>query len=103
MLQLPFQSTWLLKITVSKRNHGFDLRYLAAVLCPKAEGDALLWFAYPKGTSKKYKCDFNRDGGWRSVRAPGFNSVRQIAIDEDWPALRFRRSEYVKASDRKSG
>jgi hypothetical protein len=20
-----------------------------------------VWFAYPKGTSKKFKCDFNRD------------------------------------------
>lgn len=25
--------------------------------------DAILWFVYPKETSKKYKCDFNRDTG----------------------------------------
>jgi len=24
-------------------------------------------------------------------------SVRQVAIDEDWSALRFRRIEYIKA------
>jgi len=69
---------------------------LSRVLCPKAEGDALLWFAYPKGTSKRYQCDFNRDTGWHSVRAKGFDTVRQIAIDEDWSALRFRRTEYIK-------
>jgi hypothetical protein len=32
----------------------------------------------------------------RGARA-GFDSVRQIAIDEDWSALRFRRVEYIKS------
>jgi hypothetical protein len=58
--------------------------------------DALLWFAYPKGTSKRYACEFNRDTGWHVIRKAGFDSVRQVAIDEDWSALRFRRVEYVK-------
>lgn len=31
----------------------------------KLEGDGLLWFACPKRTSKKFKCDFNRDTGWQ--------------------------------------
>jgi hypothetical protein len=68
----------------------------AAALLPKAEGDAVIWFAYPKGTSKRYRCEFNRDNGWASVNAAGFETVRQVAIDEDWSALRFRRSEFVK-------
>lgn len=71
---------------------------LAKVLANKAEGDALLWFAYPKGTSKKYKCDFNRDTGWDVLRGAGFDTVRQVAIDEDWSALRFRRIEYIKST-----
>jgi hypothetical protein len=61
----------------------------------KASGDALLWFAYPKGTSTKYKCDFNRDSGWDILRQSGFDTVRQVAIDEDWSALRFRRIELI--------
>lgn len=72
-------------------------RYAAAVAA-KTDGDALLWFAYPKGTSKKYTCDFNRDTGWASLRKLGFDTVRQIAIDEDWSALRFRRVEFIKKS-----
>jgi hypothetical protein len=52
---------------------------------------------YPKGTSKRYTCDFNRDSGWEVIRNAGFDSVRQIAIDEDWSALRFRRVEYIKS------
>jgi hypothetical protein len=71
------------------------------VLAAAAEGDAVLWFAYPKGTSKRYTCEFNRDSGWGIIRAAGFDSVRMVAIDEDWSALRFRRLEYVKPSARK--
>jgi len=70
---------------------------LAAPLNKSAIGDAIVWFAYPKGTSKKYKCDFNRDNGWDKLTALGWETVRAVAIDEDWSALRFRRSEFVKA------
>jgi hypothetical protein len=61
-----------------------------------SEGDAVIWFAYPKGTSKRYACEFNRDSGWKVIVGAGFESVRMVAIDEDWSALRFRRVEYVK-------
>lgn len=74
---------------------------LSKILADASQGDALLWFAYPKGTSKRYTCEFNRDSGWRVIRQCGFESVRQVAIDEDWSALRFRRFEYVKDSIRR--
>jgi hypothetical protein len=70
---------------------------LAPQIAARAKGDAVIWFAYPKGTSKKYKCDFNRDTGWNALKAAGFDTVRAIAIDEDWTALRFRRVEYIKS------
>jgi hypothetical protein len=70
---------------------------LAGPIAKRAKGDAIVWFAYPKGTSKRYKCDFNRDNGWDKLVALGFETVRAVAIDDDWSALRFRRSEYVKA------
>ena len=68
---------------------------LSAALAKKAVGDVLLWFAYPKGTSKKYTCDFNRDTGWEALRKLEFDTVRQVAIDQDWSALRFRRNEFI--------
>jgi hypothetical protein len=71
---------------------------LSKALAAKAEGDALIWFAYPKGTSKKYKCEFNRDTGWDALRSAGFDTVRAVAIDEDWSALRFRRVEFIKVA-----
>jgi hypothetical protein len=70
---------------------------LAIKIAARAKGDAAVWFAYPKGTSKKFKCDFNRDTGWAALRAAGFDTVRSIAIDEDWTGLRFRRREYIKS------
>ena len=75
-----------------------ELDRYAALLAKGSEGDAILWFAYPKGTSKRYQCEFNRDQGWQVIRAAGFESVRQVAIDADWSALRFRRLAYVKQS-----
>lgn len=70
---------------------------LAPQIEKRVKGDAIIWFAYPKGTSKKYKCDFNRDNGWDALNALGFETVRAVAIDEDWSALRLRRSEFVKS------
>lgn len=62
----------------------------------KAVGDVVVWLCYPKGTSKNYQCEFNRDTGWASVGALGYEPVRQVAIDEDWSALRFRKVEFIK-------
>lgn len=66
----------------------------------KAKGDAVVWFAYPKGSSKKYKSAINRDRGWQPLGKAGFEPVRAVAIDEDWSALRFRRAEYIKTMTR---
>lgn len=77
-----------------------DLDALSAALVARAPGDPVLWFAYPKGTSKRYTCDFNRDAGWDVLTAAGFRPVRQIAIDADWSALRFRRAAFVTAKRR---
>jgi hypothetical protein len=73
---------------------------LANRLEVQAKGDAVVWIAYPKGTSKRYQCDFNRDSGWEHLGDAGFEGVRQVAIDEDWSALRFRRVEYIKSMKR---
>ena len=69
---------------------------LARTVGRKAAGDAIVWIAYPKKSSKKYTCEFNRDSGWPSMGEAGFEPVRMVAIDEDWSALRFRRAEFIK-------
>lgn len=58
------------------------------------ELDSVLWFAYPKQTSK-IKTDINRD----TIRLTGqeFNitTVTAISIDSIWSALRFRPIDKV--------
>ena len=77
-----------------------QLNKASAALTAAMDGDAILWVAYPKGTSKRYQCEFNRDSGWTVLGQAGFEPVRQIAIDEDWSALRFRRVEFIKTLNR---
>lgn len=59
--------------------------------------DGLLWLCYPKKSSKTYKgSDCSRDTVTGMLSEEGFEPVRQIAIDEDWSALRFRKPEKIK-------
>jgi hypothetical protein len=73
-----------------------QINALAPAIARKAAGDAIVWFAYPKGTSKKYKSQINRDNGWSILGHEGFEPVRMVAIDEDWSAKRFRRAGFIK-------
>jgi hypothetical protein len=77
-----------------------DVNRLAKLVIPLLAEDAVCWFCYPKGTSKKYTCDFNRDTGWSILGEMGYEPVRAISIDEDWSALRFRKAEYIKTMTR---
>jgi hypothetical protein len=77
-----------------------EVETAAKVLAKKAKGDAVVWFAYPKGSSKKHSCEFNRDTGWQALGNAGFEPVRMVAIDEDWSATRFRRVEFIKTMTR---
>ena len=72
----------------------------AEQIAKKAIDDAVIWFCYPKGTSKKYICEFNRDNGWSKLGELGYEPVRAVAIDEDWSALRFRKPENIKTMTR---
>jgi len=77
-----------------------ELDSLAKALGKKTVGDVVLWFAYPKKTSKKYTSDIDRDSGWQVLGNLGFEPVTMVAIDEDWSAKRYRRAEYIKVMTR---
>lgn len=79
-----------------------DLESQVPKIVNMLEEDGVLWIAYPKKTSKKYACDFNRDSGWALLAALGFEPVRMIAIDEDWSALRFKKAGQIKTMTRSS-
>ena len=77
-----------------------ELDAASSKLAAACSGDAIVWMVYPKGSSKKYRCEFNRDSGWAALGAAGFEPVRMVAVDEDWSALRFRRAEHIKTMTR---
>lgn len=77
-----------------------QIRPLGTELESKLRDDAVLWFAYPKKSSKKYASEINRDNGWQSLGDLGYEGVRQVAIDGDWSALRFRKAKHIKTMKR---
>lgn len=77
-----------------------DLDAVSRKLVEAAEGDAVIWMVYPKASSKRYRCEFNRDSGWAALGSAGFEPVRMVAVDEDWSALRFRKVEHIRRMTR---
>ena len=59
-------------------------------LLKQIRADAILWIAYPKLTSK-LAGDLSRDVIHRASPALGIDCVSQIAIDDDWSAMRMKR------------
>lgn len=91
------QSAFLLAFATTQA----ELDRISTVAARAVAGDAVLWIAYPKGSSRRYTCEFNRDSGWTVLGAAGFEPVRQVAIDADWTALRFRRAAFIKTMTRR--
>ena len=74
-----------------------DVKRIGPACVHNLSEDGKLWMVYPKGTSKRYVSDINRDHGWDIVEDTGLKRVGQAAIDEDWSALRFRNARYVRS------
>jgi hypothetical protein len=75
-----------------------EVETLTPVVLHNLHADGILWFCYPKKSSKKYKTAINRDNGWKSLNDSGFFGIRLVSIDDDWSALRFRNVKYIKSS-----
>jgi hypothetical protein len=54
--------------------------------------DGALWISYPKSKGKTLY-DINRDSLWNLLLAAGFHPVSQIALNEEWSAVRVKRNE----------
>ena len=52
---------------------------------------------YPKGTSKKYSSDLNRDNHVEVVAPYNFKGVSLVSIDNDWSAFRLRHVNNIKS------
>lgn len=60
--------------------------------------DGILWFCYPKKSSKKHSSNLDRDHGWKALNDDGFHGIRMVSVDDDWSAIRFRNVKYIKST-----
>ena len=75
-----------------------DVEQFAPMTLHNLMADGVLWFCYPKKTSKNYISEIDRDHGWKVLNDSGLYGIRVVAIDKDWSALRFRNKKYIKSA-----
>jgi len=73
-----------------------EVEYFTPIALHNLTADGILWFCYPKKSSKKYRSDLERDNGWKILNDAGFYGVRLVSVDENWSALRFRNKKFIK-------
>jgi hypothetical protein len=65
-----------------------ELEAVTPALQESARAQRLTWIAYPK--AGQLETDLNRDGVRAALQPAGLNTVRQVALDDTWSALRLR-------------
>lgn len=75
-----------------------NVRHFAPLALHNLTADGILWFCYPKKSSKLYSSGLERDKGWDSLNKLGFYSVRMVSVDDNWSAIRFRNIKYIKST-----
>jgi hypothetical protein len=75
-----------------------EVDQLAPVALHNLTADGILWYCYPKKSSKKYSSNLERDHGWKALNEAGFHGIRMVAIDDNWSAMRFRNIKFIKSS-----
>jgi hypothetical protein len=75
-----------------------EVKKLAPLALHNLKVDGILWFCYPKKTSKKYSSNINCDHGWESLNECGFYGIRIVSVDDNWSAMRFRNIKFIKST-----
>lgn len=55
------------------------------------KGDPIVWMAFPRKDS-----ELSASAGWDAITSKGFVNMRQVSIDKNWAAIRFRREENMR-------
>jgi hypothetical protein len=78
-----------------------EIEALSPIAIHNLMADGVLWFCYPKKTSKNFKSDITRDHGWKSLNDSGLHGIRLVSVDDDWSAFRFRNAKFIKSNSNK--
>jgi len=87
----PYEFIIVFVRSVSEVNH------FAPMVLHNLTANGVLWFCYPKKSSKLYSLGPGRDRGWNTLNRLDFYGIRMVKIDEDWSAMRFRNIKYIKS------
>jgi hypothetical protein len=71
-----------------------QLTGIVSEVLPALGEEAKFWVAYPKAASK-IATTLNRDCSWECILGAGYETVRQVALDHVWTALRFKKGDRV--------
>jgi hypothetical protein len=63
-----------------------ELQIQAPIVAASLSENGLLWFAFPKKSSKR-KTDLSRDNGWNVLEQLGLRYISLISLDETWSAF----------------
>lgn len=88
----PYEFMIIFVKSISEVNHQ------SPVALHNLTADGVLWFCYPKKSSKLHVRGLERDHGWHKLNELGFFGIRMVAVDEDWAAMRFRNIKYIKST-----
>jgi hypothetical protein len=66
-----------------------ELTPLVPQIAAALEAQALLWIAFPKGSSK-IQTDLTRDKGWEPLQAADLKWINLVSVDETWSAFCLR-------------
>ncbi len=80
----PFDQVHIFCITES------EMKDLISIARERIKNEGRIWLAYPKGSSKKYKAEINRDSIWKYAKLIAMDAVSLIAINEDWSSMRLK-------------
>ena len=69
-----------------------QLKEILKDVIPALHTQAKFWVAYPKASSK-IASDLSRDCSWDFIANHGFETVRIIAVDNLWSAVRFKKPD----------
>jgi predicted CopG family antitoxin len=72
-----------------------QLKEIVKEVIPALHTHAKFWIAYPKASSK-IASDLSRDASWDCITTHGYETVRLIAVDNLWSAIRFKKPDEVE-------
>src|ERR1700760_4608848 len=71
-----------------------QLENIVREVLPAMQQDAKFWVAYPK-IGSKIATTLNRECSWGCITCAGYETVRQVALDHVWTAIRFKQTDPI--------